>query len=72
MDDFLRGCKGGPAPCSNFEVAAALTEFVLLGHLALFAGPGAKVEWDGPAMKVTNRPELNRYVKREYRKGWTL
>lgn len=36
------------------------------------AGLNNPVEWDGVAMKSTNRPELNQYVKREYRKGWTL
>ncbi len=36
------------------------------------AGVGRKVEWDGANMRCTNLPELNQYVKREYRKGWTL
>ena len=29
------------------------------------------MEWDGPNMKVTNIPELNQWLKREDRKGWT-
>ena len=45
---------------------------VLLGNLAIRAGVGTKVQWDSPAMKSTNVPELNRVVQREYRKGWSL
>ena len=63
--------KGQPTTCSNFEVAAVLTEVVLLGNLAQKAGIGKKVLWDGPNMKCTNMPELNKLVQRENRKGWT-
>jgi hypothetical protein len=31
-----------------------------------------KLQWDGPNMKVTNMPEANKFLRREYRKGWTL
>jgi hypothetical protein len=30
------------------------------------------VEWDAKNMRSTNVPEANQYVKREYRKGWSL
>ncbi len=70
--EWVTACKGGRAPFSNFDHAGPLTEMVLLGNLALRAGPGKRVEWDGPNLKVTNLPELNRFVKREYRSGWTL
>jgi hypothetical protein len=43
-----------------------------VGHLAMRAGVGKKLLWDGPNMKCTNMPELNQYVKREPRKGWEL
>jgi hypothetical protein len=36
------------------------------------AGMGKKVEWDGPNMKVKNMPELNAFVQRPYRTGWTV
>ena len=36
------------------------------------AGDLMSHQWDGVNMKSTNRPELNQYVKREYRQGWTL
>lgn len=68
--EWLDACKGGPAPYSNFEIAGYLTEIILLGCVAMRTGK--KLEWDGPNMKAKNAPESAQYVKREYRKGWSL
>lgn len=69
--DFIRACKEGRTDtAASFDYSARLTEFTLLGNLAQYAGEGKTVEWDGPKMSVTNLPELNQYLKREYRKGW--
>jgi predicted dehydrogenase len=71
--DFLRACRDGKADtASDFDYSSRLTEFVLLGNLAQHAGTGKKVLWDGPNMRVTNLPELNRWLKREYRNGWHI
>ena len=35
-------------------------------------GPLPKLNWDGVNLKVTNIPEANAFIHREYRKGWTL
>ncbi|MBM4019481.1 MAG: Gfo/Idh/MocA family oxidoreductase [Planctomycetes bacterium] len=71
--DFCDAVRSGKTSCaSNFEVAAVLTEIVLLGNLAEKAGIGKRVEWDGPNMKCTNMPELNRIVQVPSRKGWTV
>ncbi len=71
-----------------FEKSGPLTEAMLMANLAIKAAdtpkprangrgfdyPGAnmKLLWDYKRMKVTNLEEVNQYVKREYRKGWTL
>jgi len=69
--DFVNACLSGSATTSApFEYGARLTEFAILGNLAQKAGIHNKVEWDGLNMRVTNQPELNQWVKREYRKGW--
>jgi hypothetical protein len=69
--DFVETCLAGRADtAAPFEYGARLTEFSLLGNLAQHAGLGHKVEWDGPAMKVTNIPALNAWVTRERREGW--
>ena len=73
IGDLIRAVRGGTAPCSNFiDSAGPFTEFVMSGHLAMFAGVGKKVEWDVAAMKCTNIPGLNQYIKRTYRKGWEV
>jgi predicted dehydrogenase len=68
--EWLDACKGGKAPYSNFDIAAYLTEIILLGCVALRVGK--KLDWDGPNMRAKNAPEAAQFVKREYRKGWTL
>ena len=69
--DFIEACRAGRTDTAvSFEYGTRLTEFAALGNLAQHAGPGRKVEWDGPNMKVTNLRELNQWVKRDYRKGW--
>ena len=68
--EWIAACKGGPKAMSNFDYAALLTETILLGNLAVRTGQ--RLEWDGPNMKATNCPEAMQYVKREYRKGWTV
>jgi len=72
MTDFLDACRAGKKEtAASFDYGARLTEFTLLGNLAQHAGPGKKVEWDGHGMKVTNLRELNQWIKRPYRKGWS-
>ncbi|NOS71342.1 MAG: Gfo/Idh/MocA family oxidoreductase [Verrucomicrobia bacterium] len=68
--EWIAGCKGGPKPYSNFDIAAYLTEIILLGCVALRTGK--KLEWDGPNMRALNAPESAQFVKRNYRKGWAI
>ncbi len=68
--EWVAACKGGPAALSNFSFSGPFTEVVLLGNLAIRANK--KLDWDGPAMKATNAPEVDQWVRREYRKGWSL
>lgn len=68
--EWLDACKGGKPAYSNFDIAAYLTEIILLGCVALQTGK--KLEWDGPNLKARNAPEAAQYVRRAYRKGWTL
>ena len=69
--DFLDAVRAGKTETAvPFDYGTRLTEFAILGNLAMKAGVGKKVLWDGPNMKVTNIPELNAWVKRPYRDGW--
>ena len=73
FQEWVTACKGGRPAFSNFvDHAGALTEMVLLGNLAIRAGRGKKLEWDGPKMTCTNVPEVNQFVHPKHREGWTL
>jgi hypothetical protein len=70
-NDWLQACKGGPPASSNFEYGARLTEFILLGSVALRAKK--QLKWYGPNMTATNAPEADAFLKKSsYREGWEL
>jgi hypothetical protein len=70
--NWANAIRGTTKPSSEFEYAAKLTETMLLGIIALRAGEGKKVFYDGANMRTTNAPEVNAYLTREYRAGWSL
>ena len=70
QQNWIQACKGGKPANSNFDYSGPFTEVVLLGNLAIRAG--RKLYWDGKNMKVTNEPDANKYVTKEYREGWAL
>ncbi|MFV1967294.1 MAG: Gfo/Idh/MocA family protein [Pirellulaceae bacterium] len=72
FQEWVTACKGGRPAFSNFDHAGPLTEFVLLGNLAIRAGAGQKLEWDAANMKCAHCEEANALVRREYRRGWEL
>ncbi len=72
---------------SPFEIAGPLTEALLMANLAIrgadiqrkggdgkitYPGRYTKLLWDNDAMKVTNFDDVNQFVRREYREGWSL
>jgi Oxidoreductase family, NAD-binding Rossmann fold/Oxidoreductase family, C-terminal alpha/beta domain len=60
-----------PEMCySRFDIAARLTEIMLLGCVALRAGQ--KIEWDGPKMVAKNCPQATQFIRRQDRSGWAL
>ncbi len=70
MEEWFRMMRDGTPAYSNFDIAAYLTEIILLGCIALRVGEGVRMEWDGPNMKSPNVPEAARYVSRANRAGW--
>ena len=54
----------------SFKYAGVVTEAINLAAVALRAGK--KVEYDSKSMKITNDEAANKYLTREYRKGWEL
>jgi len=73
VEDLYACIRSGGAPVSNFiDAGGPLTAMALTGHLAQYAGIGGRIEWDVEKMQCTNKPELNRFVRREYRSGWEV
>jgi len=70
--NWIQAAKGETTASSPFSHAAPLTETMLLGIAALRAGQGRKVLYDGANMNITNIPDANKLLTREYRKGWEL
>ena len=54
---------------SNFLHSGPMTETILLGVLAQ-RHADKKLEWDAEKMEVKDHPELDKFIKREYRDGW--
>jgi predicted dehydrogenase len=75
--EWIDACKGGKPAGSNFDHAGPLAEAVLLGNVALRPAIKEKLTrvnllWDSANMKITNVPEANQYLHRDYREGYTL
>jgi predicted dehydrogenase len=68
--DLIAAAKGGEPASSNFDYAGPFTEFVLTGVLASRTGTAKKIEWD--VTQLACGDEVNRLVKRIYRKGWEV
>jgi predicted dehydrogenase len=67
---WVRAVKGGAPSPGNFLAAAAITDTVNLGTVALRAG--RKVFFDAANMKITQPADANRYLYRQCRQGWEL
>ncbi len=68
--EWVKACKGDGKTSTDFDYSGPLTETILLGNIA--AKTGGKLSWDSKKFNITNMPEANKLLKREYREGWTL
>jgi predicted dehydrogenase len=68
--EWIHACKTGSPTTCNFEYAGLLTEANHLGNVAYRTGK--KLEWDADKVVATNAPEAAQFLRREYRKGWSL
>jgi hypothetical protein len=79
---------GNKEVSSPFETAGPLTEALLMANLAIrahdirkprttgtgfdYPGRNVKLLWDNNNMRVTNFEDVNQFVKREYRREWSV
>lgn len=69
-NEWIQACREGTPTTCDFRYSGKLTESVLLGTVAHRLG--VPIIWDGAAGKVANNPDADRFLAREYRKGWEL
>lgn len=67
--EWITACKGSLKTTCNFDYSGRMTEMMLLGLVAYRAGK--KVKYD-PDSGLTDSPEANQFLKKNYRQGWTL
>ncbi len=68
---WIAAFKGGPATYGDFTLAGPICDAVNLAAISLRLG-GKRLLWDAAAAKITNLPDANRYLTREYRPGWEI
>ncbi|MDP7017641.1 MAG: Gfo/Idh/MocA family oxidoreductase [Pirellulaceae bacterium] len=68
--EWILACKTGRKTTCNFDYAGGVSETVLLGNVAYRCGK--RIEWDPVNLKIPNAPEAEQFLRRDYRKGWTL
>jgi predicted dehydrogenase len=68
--EWIHACKTGAPTTCNFAYAGWLTEANHLGNVAYRAAK--KLEWDPENLRASNAPEAERFLHREYRKGWSM
>ena len=68
--DWVNAAKAGRQPGAHFGYSGPLTETCLLGNIA--KRMDARIEWDAANLKITNLLDANKYVRADYRQGWTL
>jgi predicted dehydrogenase len=67
---WAQAIKNNEESPGSFVFAGPVTETINLAAVALRAGK--RIEYDSKNMKITNDPEADKYMTREYRKGWEL
>ena len=70
QQEWIDAIKNKTLPGSNFDYAAELSEMILVGVLAQRFT--THLDYDAQNMKVTNRPDLDIYIKTPDRKGWSF
>lgn len=68
---WVDACLGEGKTSADFSFAGSLTESLLLGVVAN-RFPDTKLMWDTEKLQVTNLPEANKIVKRDYRAGFEV
>lgn len=69
--EFADAAMGKCVAGANFDFAGPLAEAVLLANVAN-RFQKQTLEWDAKRLEFTNFEEANKYLRRDYRKGWDI
>lgn len=68
--EWIHACKTGAPTTCNFEYSGKLTEANHLGNVAYRTGK--KLIWNAERLIAEGVPEADRFIRRDYRPGWSL
>ena len=68
---WVAAFKGGPASYGDFLLAGPICDTMNLASISLRLG-GRRLLWDSAGARITNLPEANKFLTREYRPGWEI
>jgi predicted dehydrogenase len=68
---WIDAFKGGPRTYGDFLLAGPICDAVNLAAVSLRLG-GRRLLWDAAAARITNLPEANALLTRDYRDGWRI
>ena len=68
---WITAFKGGPPSYGDFQLARPISDAINLAGISLRLG-GRRLLWDSAAAKLTNNPEANRFLTRDFRPGWEI
>jgi hypothetical protein len=71
LAQWVGAVRGGKATYGDFLLARPISDAFTLAGVSLRLG-GKRLLFDSANAKITNLPEANNYLAREYRKGWEL
>jgi hypothetical protein len=70
-EEWVMGFREGRPTYGNFLLAGPISDAFNLAAVSLRLG-GKRLRFDAANAKITNLPEANKLLTREYRKGWEL
>ncbi len=68
--EWIAAAKTGAPTTCPFSSSGPLTEANHLGNVAYRSG--RRLAWDAATLRITNAPEAERFLGRDYRAGWQL
>jgi len=68
---WIKSFKGGPASYGDFLLARPICDAINLAAISLRLD-GRRLLFDSASSKITNLPDANKLLTREYRAGWEI